>query len=76
MKNARWEEIVEDLEYEAYGKRVCESADVLKLLARQHAATVRLVKRREAGVDNYAFRDGYDTAKHDILAAQATQEEK
>lgn len=47
-KPDRWERVVEDLEFirDCGGKEtpVCESAEVLKLLRKEHAAVVRMVR--------------------------------
>lgn len=78
MKKARWEKMVEATEFYSDGLLVCRSADVRKLLARQHAAFVRLVKKACTHGPNFRggmvpCEDGEWINVKDLLAALATR---
>lgn len=75
----RWAMMVEKESFIDFdGLKAVLADDVVKLLARQHRAFVRMVKKQiQIGIaanadDGAAFTNGYATACHDIIRALAT----
>lgn len=73
MKGERWETMVEATEFYSDELRVCRSADVLKLLARQHRAVVEMVRKRMITDVEGDWDKGHNMAITDLLAALTKQ---